>query len=187
MKFEFMKIGIKETLSTSLEDLPGEIWKEITGYEDRYLVSNYARVKSIIKRRCIILNKSISSGRFKVTLVTSKGHIANEGCGRLVAKAFIREPKENEVIRYKDKNVLFDIATNVEWATKKESAKESFKKHMMTQHGERNGMAVLTKDQVLAIRKKRTEGKTYDQIKSEFNVCKSTIHNIITFKKWKTI
>ena len=31
----------------SLEDLIGETWRPVVGYEDKYLVSNFGRVKSL--------------------------------------------------------------------------------------------------------------------------------------------
>jgi len=36
-----------------VESLEGEIWKDIIGYEDRYEISNYGRVKKLCKRRKI--------------------------------------------------------------------------------------------------------------------------------------
>ena len=37
-------------LSENLNDLPGEIWKDIVGYEGLYQVSNMGRVKSFCER-----------------------------------------------------------------------------------------------------------------------------------------
>ena len=31
----------------SLENLPNEVWRAVPNYEDRYMVSNYGRVKSL--------------------------------------------------------------------------------------------------------------------------------------------
>lgn len=179
--------GVMKLLSLNLESFPDEVWEEIPGYEDRYMVSNYARVKSIININPKIIRKSISSGKYKVTLVSKRGRITSIGCGRLVAKTFIKEPAYDEVVRYKDGNVLNDILSNVYFSTRSECLRTSPRKNRMSISGERNGMAILTDNQVLEIRKKRNNGKTYNQLKDEYKVSIGCIHNIITGKKWKTV
>src|ERR1700722_3079553 len=41
-----IKAQPSRSLTTAMDNLPGEKWKEIPGFEDEYLVSNYGRVKS---------------------------------------------------------------------------------------------------------------------------------------------
>ncbi|ALR29757.1 hypothetical protein ATE47_04130 [Chryseobacterium sp. IHB B 17019] len=182
-----MAEGLMKLLSLSLESFPNEVWEEIPGYEDRYMVSNYARVKSIINRNPRIIKKSISSGKYKVTLVNKRGRITSIGCGRLVAKTFIREPNSDEVVRYRDENVLNDILSNIYFSTRSECLRASPRRNRMSISGERNGMAILTTNQVIEIRKKRNNGNTYNQLKDEYKVSIGCIHNIITRKKWKTV
>lgn len=54
--------------------------------------------------------------------------------------------------------------------------------------GERNGLAVLTPDQVLTIRAEYAIGEsTQKKLAKDFNVCSSTINSIILRKTWKHI
>lgn len=58
----------------SLEDMEGEIWKDIEGYEGNYKVSNLGRVKSI-KRNKIMKASFDKDGYLRITL--SKNGIRN--------------------------------------------------------------------------------------------------------------
>lgn len=84
----------------SLEDLPGEVWKDVVGYEGLYQVSNLGRVKSlkreipfknttkVIKER--ILAQYLEKGYCKLSLSTHKKSGSNSiRVHRLVYEAFI--------------------------------------------------------------------------------------------------
>lgn len=174
--------GVMKTLSLSLESFPDEVWEDIPGYEDRYLISNYSRVKSTINKNHKIIKKTISNGRMKVFIYNKFGIGKSEECGRLSARVYLGEPKDNEVLNRKDGNILNDEVSNLEWKVKNTSYRSSHKTA-----GEKNGMAILTANQVVEIRNKRNKGNTYGQLKDEYKVSIGCIHNIITGKKWKTV
>ena len=48
----------KQDRCLSLEDLPGEVWKDIVGYEGLYQISNKGRLKSFYQGRIIIRKPS---------------------------------------------------------------------------------------------------------------------------------
>lgn len=59
----------------SLEDLPGEVWKDIVGYEDFYQVSNLGRVKSLNR---IVNNNGglrIISGKIMCQQFNGRGYL----------------------------------------------------------------------------------------------------------------
>lgn len=100
-----------------------EVWKDIEGYEGKYQISNYGRVKSFpkwVKRRnCYILTKEKilkpkidKDGYILVNLYspnrTFKIH-------RLVAQAFIPNPDNLPIINHKDCNPSNNIVFNLEW------------------------------------------------------------------------
>ena len=111
----------------SLEDLPNEEWKTIEGYEDRYSVSNYGRVKTksityyihghaktsvphILK---IIIRKD---GYCKVNLGRS-GEQKTLNLHRLVAMYFIPNPNNLPCVNHKDENPSNNIVDNLEWCS----------------------------------------------------------------------
>lgn len=174
-------------MAKKIEENEGEIWKEIPGYEERYLISNKARVKSIIKNIHVILKKSLIEGRLNVKLYDKRGRGKNINCGRIVAKVFIREAQENEVIDYIDGNKLNDEVSNLRYTTRSEVVKNSPNHSNRSIKGESNGMAILTISQVKEIRQKRSSGNTLNQLKEEYKVSIGCIHNIVSHKNWKNI
>lgn len=183
-------ISIKDTLSRDLKDLPGEIWKDIPGYEDRYQISQYSRVKSIIFQNPVIIKKTLSSGKFKVILSDRLKRRKNHEVGRLCATVFNREPEDNEVIRYKDRNCLFDTLFNIEWISRKESIQNAYKDGKFPNghgKGDRNGMSKLSSLQVNKIRESFEVGVTKKQLSESYSISVRIVENIVKGRTWKSL
>lgn len=183
-------VKAKYSMSRIKEDLPGELWKELKNYPDRYMVSNYGRVKSIIKKTHVILKKSFLNERFHVVLTDKRGRQKIELCGRLIASEFIRYPEDNEVIRYKNGDKKLDILSNVEWTTKRESIIAAVNRGCYPKFlnkNENNSMAILSKEDVLNIRRMRKEGYKCTDLKNKYNVSIGCIRKIVNNKTWKDI
>ena len=95
-----------------------KIWKDVDGFDKNYQISNYGDVR--IKR---------SDGSFKQLKPTKFGkgylHINLVKNGkqksfqihRLVAEAFVSNPKNLPIINHKDENPLNNCVNNLEWCT----------------------------------------------------------------------
>lgn len=99
-----------------------EIWKDITGYEGLYQVSNLGRVKSLYDGghkcfRYLILKPSINNGYLYVKL-TVNGKCKSKAIHRLVAEAFIPNPDNLEQINHIDENKQNNNIENLEWCTR---------------------------------------------------------------------
>lgn len=90
------------------------MWKWIFGYKNLYKISNTGKVKSIRNNK--ILKPSISQGYYFVIL-QKNGQKKFKQVHRLVAKAFIPNPKRYPVINHKDENKLNNKVSNLEWCT----------------------------------------------------------------------
>lgn len=172
----------KETI---LNDLPGEIWEEVPEYNGLYLVSNFGRVKSFLRRRSIIMKKILINGKYTVKMKGRRGHFKNVNIGRTVAALFIREPQENEVIKYKDGNQLNDAAYNLEWITKQSSVNLAAGRERYSQKGTKNGMALLDEEKAKEIRSLKASGRTYSSIANDYGVSISCVQRVVEFKRWK--
>lgn len=112
----------------SLEDLPGEEWRDVVGFEGLYMVSDYGRVKSldrVIARKngCsqtwkgkILKAKKYNSGYLFVHLSSPK-LILYRSIHRIVALAFIANPNNFPQINHKDENRINNNKCNLEWCT----------------------------------------------------------------------
>lgn len=113
-----------------------EVWKDIIGYEGKYQISNYGRVKSlerlvwnrfqyVIKKERILKKRYNAKGYVTVLL-----YLNNKSCSysvhRLVARHFIANPELKEQVNHingcKDDN----RASNLEWVTGSENQKHAF-------------------------------------------------------------
>jgi len=122
----------------SLGNMEGEVWADIIGYEGLYMISNMGRVKSLPKRwaavggRVIhrkekILKQGIDTdGYLHVVLVKNKIRKTSK-CHRLVAIAFIENPKNKKEINHVFGNKKDNRVPSLEWATSSENQKHAFK------------------------------------------------------------
>lgn len=107
-----------------------EIFKEIKGFEGRYLVSNYGNVKSVCKynetsERILRQYKHHTSEYLFVCLVN--GYNAEKGrtiyknydVHRLVAETFLENPHGLPCVNHKDENKQNNSVDNLEWCTAK--------------------------------------------------------------------
>ena len=93
-----------------------EIWKDITGYEGLYKVSNLGRVKSL--RNNIILKPGNSSGYLRVNLCKN-GKRKYATVHRLVAEAFIENENDLPQVNHIDEVKTNNKVSNLEWCTAK--------------------------------------------------------------------
>ena len=97
-----------------------EIWRDIKGYEGKYMVSNLGRVKSLNYRNTgkegIMKGRDDGNGYLKVQLCKD-GKVKNCRINRLVAMAFIPNPNNLPEVNHKDKIRTNNHMENLEWCT----------------------------------------------------------------------
>ena len=114
-------------------DLPGEVWKDVVGYEGHYAVSNLGRVKSLHRdlphktHGTWHISEHLLSQGFTgpkqngqylgVSLHSGNGHMKMMKVHRLVAEAFIPKVEGKDLINHKDCNKTNNSVDNLEWCT----------------------------------------------------------------------
>jgi hypothetical protein len=101
-----------------------EVWKDIQGYEGFYRVSNLGNVFSVASNRNIKYSL-VSSGYHQVLLCVKQKKI-NFLVHRLVASAFLGNYPDLDV-NHKDGVKSNNNLTNLEWCTRSDNIKHSFK------------------------------------------------------------
>ena len=100
-----------------------ENWKPIKNFETKYLISNYGNVKSL-KTNTIL--KPYTNKTKYLYVCLSNGKIKKHyRIHRLVANAFIPNPKLKKFINHKDYDTFNNKVENLEWVTMKENIEYS--------------------------------------------------------------
>ena len=105
-------------------EIDGEIWKDITGYETYYQVSNLGRIRSLRNNRHTLLKNPI----IRKPYVDKKGYLyvnlrkdtieKRYAVHRIVAQEFIPNPMNYPEVNHKDENPSNPNVKNLEWCTK---------------------------------------------------------------------
>lgn len=97
-----------------------EAWKGIEGYEGIYEVSDRGRVRNIKRGGRLMSLVKVTHGYIAVTL-HKQGKQKMYLVHRLVAKAFITNPKNKPQVNHKDGVKTNNSAENLEWVTSHEN------------------------------------------------------------------
>lgn len=150
-----------------------EVWKPITGYEGKYEVSNLGNVKSlsriIVRKNGMkqtiaerILKPQINNtGHFRVQLEEKRYFVH-----RLVAKEFLQNPNNYEVVNHIDCNPKNNDASNLEWCSQKQNMEYASKiGHLVCNDQKRKKLSdAHKKTPIFSINLKTGEKKKYSSI-----------------------
>jgi len=126
--------------------LPGEIWKDIPGYEGIYQASSYGRIRSVHGKT----THSIRSGirRWRGRIIKPKGINPKTGymvtlwkdkkpkdwlVARLVGITFLGKPEDGRMtINHKDGNRFNNHVSNLEWLSLADNIRHAFENNLMS-------------------------------------------------------
>lgn len=164
--------------------LSNEICKNIDGYVGLYKISNLGRVQNISTGRRFIMSAPVSCGYYRVGL-TKRGVQNYFLVHRLIALAFIPNPKNKPCINHIDGNKLNNSINNLEWCTYAENNQHAYDIGLNVKlDGEKNHNSKLTKEKIKEIRKSNLSN---EELSEMYLVNKSTICKIKNGKAWKHI
>lgn len=162
-----------------------EVFKEIKGFEGRYEISNLGNVKSLLTGKLMKLGIT-PFGYLRVNLRYAncrkyKSYFVH----RLVASAFIPNPKNYKEVNHKDSNRQNNKVTNLEWCTREENIRHSFKFGNASNKGLRNPNAKLNLEDVEAIKALAKTNRFYHKkIAKFFRISSSMVDNIVKGNNW---
>ena len=98
-----------------------EEWRDIKGFEGKYMVSNLGRVKSLNYHRTgkekIMKGNANGDGYLYVTL-SKDGKVKTCRINRLVAQAFLENPNNLPEVNHKDENKYNNCVENLEYCSR---------------------------------------------------------------------
>lgn len=169
-----------------------EKWRPVIGYEEQYEVSNLGRVASIERvefypsklgkmfvrvRPYKVLKLSKGKTEYPTVGLHKNGETKRKAVHRLVAEAFIPNPKSLPEVNHIDETRDNNHVSNLEWVTRSENALHSSHKN----RGERQ--SYLTEEAVLEIAALLgTMPQT--EIATRFGTSNHVVHKIKCGKNW---
>lgn len=173
-----------------MENLENEIWKPVFGFEKRFEISNYGRIRSI-NGRCKgvkILKPNIGKKEgYFITNLRMTPYNRHVRIHTLVAEAFLVKPIGIRMtVNHKDGNKLNNHIDNLEWIEGSENTKHAFRTGIVNFKGSKHHNAKLTESDVLVIRSLYPE-KTHKQIAAIYNMNRRQIGDIINRVNWKHV
>lgn len=115
-----------------------EIWKDITGYEGYYQVSNKGRVRSLDRKvECFhgrkatrlgqIRKQSRNNGGYCCVVLSKNSKHKTFDVHRLVAQAFLENPNPDFEVNHKDGDKTNNDVDNLEWVSRSYNLAHSYK------------------------------------------------------------
>lgn len=106
-----------------------ERWRWIKGYEGLYMVSDQGRVLSIPKVTRpdgVIMSQQVGRNGYATVKLRTKDNASKRvSVHRLVAQAFIPNPKDKPEVNHKDGIKTNNSVSNLEWVTTSENKRHS--------------------------------------------------------------
>ena len=172
-----------------LEDIEGEIWRDIEGFEGHYQISNYGRVKSFKNGEVIIRKPHVDKDGYLQICFCDKSNHKWFKVHRLVAIAFIPNPENKETINHIDGCKMNNFVENLEWATRTENNQHAVRIGLM-KSGSAHRDAQLTDEQVRCCRQVHISGdKEFgtNALARKFNVSRSAMYLLLNYKTYKNV
>ncbi len=174
----------------SIENLPGEEWRDIEGYEGYYQVSNKGRVKSLERidsnnhpvKEKILKQCFTNCGYLRVGL-RKDGKLKLFLVHRLVAEAFIPNPNDFPCVNHKSERKTENNVKNLEWISVKDNNNFGTRNERMSK-AKTNNPKISTPIKCFDF--KTNEETIYPSIMEaarNFNVSSSSIYNSLKHNK----
>lgn len=129
----------------SIQDMPGEIWKDVPNYEGIYQVSNMGRAKSldritgaragkVKKNKSHILKQSVVKGRRYLSVNPSNNNVSTRiYLHRIVALLFVDNPEGKKCVDHINTITFDNRADNLRWVTYSENNLNEITKRRMSE------------------------------------------------------
>lgn len=175
-----------------------EIWEDIVGYETKYQVSNFGRVRSLDRyplfkdgRKRLLKGKVLkpfkdSNGRLQVKLSDNENVRKNKSIPRMVAIAFLGSPGDELLeVNHIDGNPLNNHIKNLEWTTRQENMKHAFDNNLFRTGEDSPHTKILVEDIENIFKLKFIDMLSNKAIAASYEVSRNTIDRIINGESWQ--
>lgn len=168
-----------------------EKWLPVPGYEGKYEISNYGRVKSLSRKlhnrttKTIIMRPHVCQDGRKTVALSKDGRYLHIAIARLVAWAFIGPQQDGLFVCHNNGNPSDDRPENLRYDTPAGNGLDK-QIHGTQRRGETISWAVITESDIPKIFELSYQ-MNYAQIGRMYNVTASNIQRILRRETWKHV
>lgn len=186
-------------MAKPIEDLPGEIWKPVVGWESVYMVSNMGRVKSLARTRAgkngtrigvseKIMNPSPNTYGHVMVRLSCDGRRTRRFAHHLVMEAFVGPRPEGMECCHNNGNPGDNRLRNLRWDTPSANWDDR-RRHGRGTEGEKHPNATLSRADVRAIRRQYIPGRKGNAslLAERYGICTAGIIAAARKKTWRHI
>lgn len=164
----------------------GEIWLDVVGFEGIYLVSTWGNVKRIKKAmgtkcRNLRLNPDTHGKGYITVYLRKDGVTYKKYVHDLVLRAFIGPPKPGQQCRHDDGVPWHNEVWNLLWGTPKQNQLDRIR-HRTSNRGHAHGMAKLTDDEVMELRRLKSLGWIHRKLAVKFGISKVYVGQLVNLR-----
>lgn len=163
-----------------------EVWKDVEGYEGRYKVSSYGRIKSFFRGNPRILSNIPCSIGYDLVQLHAKGKVEHRYVQHMVLEAFVGPRPKGFVCCHYDGNKINNHISNLRWDSQSENMRDGIR-HGVVRIGSRSNLAKLKEFDVHMIKDRLRKGERQKDIAKIFGVIPATISAINCGKSWAHI
>lgn len=165
----FLTLATKNAIMCQKGNSIIEKWKDISGYEGHYKISNFGRVETLKPRSEKYRKASPDSNGYACIRLSLNGVGKMVKIHRLVLEHFKENPEKKPFCNHIDSNRTNNRIENLEWCTHKENMKHAWKHgHGTIKKAQR--MRNITQTFNAHVKHKRLQGQHFGSIKILGNV-----------------
>ena len=145
-----------------------EEWRDIKGYEGKYKISSYGKVKSLKHKDEKLLKPSYDKDGYKQVILCNNGKGKKWFIHRLVAIHFLPNPNNLPQVNHKDEDKANNVVENLEWCTCKYNINYGTAKNKKAKSQGRQVLCITTGEIFYSVRE---AGRHYSISKSHISEC----------------
>lgn len=174
-------------MKDNIELLPGEIIKDVAGFEGRFMVTSFGRMFSINGKWKGIKEMSPCKGYggYLLTNLRWKDKNRKVRIHTIVAESFLKKESWHACVNHIDGNPSNNNVSNIEWTDNAGNVRHAIETGLFDTKGEKHHNSKLTKEKVLEMRRIRNKyGLPYSEIGKMFGVCRRQASDVVRGVNW---
>lgn len=176
-----------------------EKWEPVKNYNKYYEVSDSGKVRSITRSVPVnsiqgskivqgrVLKAGLSSNGYVSVTLSKFGKFKYPSVHRLVAEAFIPNPKNLPQVNHKDGDKTNNNAWNLEWVDEIGNMKHASDLGLVDNRGVKSPNNKYSEEIIIEVKKLLTEGLSTVKISKLTGVNRTTVYRVKTGQQWSHI